>query len=176
MREAIHRLSREKQLELLRKGLGLSSYDIVDYNYKELETATPAIEEMMKVKGNNYATVTGKRMFINPNIFARDGMKLEPDTSRQSDIRLNMAYRDIDSVEIVLPVGYKPESVPTPVSLSSKFGNYSAAVILKGNTVTYIRKMERQSGTFPAGEYQELVKFYGGIYRADRNRLVLVKE
>ncbi|NLR58541.1 DUF3857 domain-containing protein [Chitinophaga polysaccharea] len=176
LRNAIHRLSREKQLEMLRKGLGLSSYDIVDYNYKELETATPAIEEMIKVKGNNYATVTGKRMFITPNIFARDGIKLELDTTRQSDIRLNMAYRDIDSVEIILPVGYKPESVPTPVSLSSKFGNYSASVLLKGNTVTYIRKMERQSGTFPAAEYPELVKFYGGIYRADRNRLVLVKE
>jgi hypothetical protein len=172
----LHSLSREKLLEILRKGLDLSSYDINNYQCTELETLIPSIEEKLGIKGNNYATVTGKRMFLVPNILTRGGMKLEADTTRKSDIKFDFAYRDVDSATITLPAGYKPESLPAPVAATAKFGSYNAAVSIKGNTLTYIRKVEMKAGIFPAADYPELVKFYATILRSDRSRLVLVKE
>jgi hypothetical protein len=35
--------------------------------------------------------------------------------------------------------------------------------------------MEKYSGHFPAKDYNELAKFYETIYKADRNKVVLVK-
>jgi len=35
--------------------------------------------------------------------------------------------------------------------------------------------MEQNSGRFPAKEYNELVKFYEQVYKADRGRVVMVK-
>lgn len=176
LRDNLQSMSKEEHLKELREGLDLSSYDINNYQCTELETRVPSIEEKISIKANNYATVTGKRMFLVPNILTRGGMKLEADPNRKSDIRFNFSYRDVDSVTITLPAGYKPESLPAPVAVAVKFGSYSSAVSIKGNTLTYIRKIERKDGTFPAADYPELVKFYATMLRSDRSRLVLVKE
>ncbi|HEY9257098.1 hypothetical protein, partial [Chitinophaga sp.] len=176
LHRTIHELSEEKQLEVLRKELDLSSYDITGYRCKELGTVIPAIEEKLQIKGHNYATVTGKRMFLVPDILERGGMKLDAEEARKSEIKFDLAFRDVDSVNITLPSGYQLESLPAPVIVSGKFGMYSSTIVLKGNTLNYIRKMERKAGVFPATDFPELVKFYATIYRGDRNRLVLVKQ
>lgn len=170
-----HALSREKLLELLRKELDLSSYDISDYQFRELGTPIPSMEEKIGINAHNYATVTGKRMFFLPNLLSRNGQKLEEDTLRRSPVRFNYAYRDIDTVHFILPAGYKPESLPAPVAISGKFGTYTASILVNGNTLSYIRKMERKAGSFPPTDYPELVKFYTTIYKSDRSRIVLVK-
>lgn len=172
----LHVLSKDKQLERMRKTLDLSSYDVAKYECKEVPATIPEIEEALDLNCNAYATVTGKRIFIVPNILNREISKLEPDSNRMSDVVLKFAFAHTDSVSITVPDGYKAESLPAPVSLQTKFGSYSTTTIMKGNTITYIRKLQRKAGTFPAAEYNEFAKFYTTIYRADRNRMVLVKE
>ncbi|HVI48383.1 MAG TPA: DUF3857 domain-containing protein [Chitinophaga sp.] len=176
LHERLHTLSEEKQLEELREGLDLASYDIVSHKYKEEPGIKPAIEEQLEINGHNYATVTGKRMFVAPNILNRNSLRLEEETARKSPIRFNHAYRDIDTVKITVPAGYRLESLPAPVSLKNQFGVYTAVTEMKGNTISYIRKIEHKAGTFPVTDFADLVKFYNTIYRSDRNRLVLVKE
>jgi hypothetical protein len=78
-------------------------------------------------------------------------------------------------VEINLPAGYSTESMPQDVSVSSKFGKYNCTVRLLGTKLFYYRNMEYFCGKFPAKDYAELVKFYETIYKADRNKVVLVK-
>jgi len=41
--------------------------------------------------------------------------------------------------------------------------------------IIYYRMMEQNSGRIPAGEYNDLVKFYDQVNNADRSKLVLVK-
>ena len=36
--------------------------------------------------------------------------------------------------------------------------------------------IEHNGGRYPAKEYDDLVKFYDAIYKADRNRVVLIKK
>jgi hypothetical protein len=65
--------------------------------------------------------------------------------------------------------------LPSPVTVETKFGRYSNSVKMEGNKVFYYRKMENFSGRYPAKDYASLVSFYDAIYKADRNRVVLVK-
>jgi hypothetical protein len=53
---------------------------------------------------------------------------------------------------------------------------YSSSVEVKGDQILYYRRMEKFSGEFSASDYNDLVKFYEQIYKADRNRVVLVKK
>ena len=106
----------------------------------------------------------------------RSGRRLTTSEERKTDVVLRMEYRDIDSVEIEIPKGYEPESVPQPVNMETKFGKYSNSVKLNGNKIFYYRSMEQYSGRFPAKDYSSLVDFYDAIYKADRNKLVLVKK
>jgi len=172
----INQLSREKVKEHLQEQLDFSTYDISQFDYKEQKTSLPSITESLDITVSNYATVTGKRLFIVPNVMTRSGRKLSQDSTRKYDIQLGYEYKDVDSVEIELPLGYEPEAMPQPISVKSRFANYSSSVQLKDNKLIYYRSMEHNGGRYPAKEYGELVKFYDAIYKADRSRVVLVKK
>ena len=172
----IHDLSKEKQLEYLKEEIELPHYDVVKFDYKEHPSALPSIDEDLELTALNYASITGKRLFITPNIISRSGTKLKKDETRKYPVSLSYAYQDIDTAAIKVPAGYLPEAVPTPVNLDTKFGKYYSSVEVKGDQILYYRHMEKFSGEFPASDYNDLVKFYEQIYKSDRSRIVLVKK
>jgi hypothetical protein len=176
LHDNLHQLSKEKQLEALKKGLSLPSYDVTAYECKEIPTDIPLVQEDLQITGSSYASVSGKRMFFVPNILNRGISRISAEEKRTAGISLHFPYRDVDSVSIEVPAGYKVESLPKQVALQCKFGAYTASTIVNGTKVTYLRKMERKSGLFPVADFGELVKFYDEIYKADNSRVVLVKE
>lgn len=176
LQQKLHALSREKLMESLRRGSLLPSYDVNKYEYKEQADQIPAIDEQMELAAHNYASVSGKRMFIVPNLLNKSAARPEAEAPRISEVWLRMSYRDIDTVMITVPAGYTPESIPQPVSLQSPFGTYSCGTTISGAVITYIRTINRKGGIYPAAAYPDLETFYNAIYKADRARIVLVKK
>jgi len=171
----LHELTREKQLEALKRNLPLASYDVNKFECKELAERLPAIDELLEVNAHNYATISGKRMFISPNVLNKSISRPEQNGPRQSDVLRRTSFRDADTVKITVPAGYMPESVPAPVNLQSDFGTYSCNTTVTGNVITYIRNISMKEGLFPAASYPMLETFYNTINKADRARVVLVK-
>lgn len=171
----INHLSKEKVKEYLHEQLSFGTYEVNQFEYTQQKGNIPVINEVLDITVSNYANITGKRLFITPNIMTRSYRKPEKDSVRKYDINLSFAYKDIDTVEIQLPVGYTAEAMPAATSISSKFGKYSNDVKLKDNRLFYYRSIEHYSGLFPAADYKDLVQFYEAIYKADRQRVVLVK-
>ncbi|MCK7554520.1 hypothetical protein MKQ70_05670 [Chitinophaga sedimenti] len=172
----IHSMSREKQLEELRDNISLASYDIVDFGYKEYPGRLPALDEQLHIKAAAYASVTGKRMFIVPNILSRSNTRLPDDSARLSEIFLPYSARSVDTVMITIPSGYKLESGFQPVAIANKFGKYAASAKLEGDRIVYVRSREIYDGVFPPSDVQELKAFYDQVFKSDRSRMVLVKE
>ena len=172
----INDLSKDKVKEVLHESLDFGTYDIASFDYKETRAALPVVEEKLDIAVANYATITGKRLFIVPNIMTRTGRKLAPDSTRQYDIVLLTEYRDVDTVEISIPAGFSPEAMPKDVSLKTKFGKFECSTRLQGDKLYYYRTIEHFSGRYPAADYPELVKFYETMYKADRSKVVLVKK
>jgi hypothetical protein len=172
----ITHLSRDRVKEYLHEQLDFATYDINRFDYKEEKQSLPAINESLDITVSNYATITGKRLFIVPNVMTKTYRKLSIDTARKYDIELGIGYMDVDSVEIELPAGYETEAMPQDVSISAPFGKYTCSVRLKDNKLQYFRSIESSGGHFSAKNYNDLVKFYETIYKADRNRVVLVKK
>jgi uncharacterized protein YdcH (DUF465 family) len=171
----INALSNEKVKESLNERFSLPSYTLNNFSYREEKSSLPVINEKLEITATNYAAISGKRLFITPNILTKSGRKLTPDDTRKYDIVENLEYRDIDTVEIKIPAGYKLESLPKEISLTTKFGKYAAAVKVVDDKIIYYRLMEQYSGRFPAKEYNEMVKFYEQVYKADRAKVVFVK-
>ena len=172
----INGLTKEKVTEFLKAEFDLPQYDLLKYSYNEKPSRLPEITETLQLSATNYAQVTGKRFFIAPNMLTKTHIKLAPAENRHTDVQLLMAYTDIDTAEIQLPVGYQPESLPEPMVLQSKFGRYTATIKVEGTVMTYYRVTENYGGRFPAAEYNNLVKFWQQVYKADRNKVVLVKK
>lgn len=169
-------VTKDKWKEHLQSLFDFSTYNINSFEYKENKGRLPSMNEVLDITVSNYATVTGKRLFIVPNIMTRTYRHLSADSTRKFDLDLGHAYINIDSVEIQLPAGYSQESVPQDANINSKFAVYRSSVAVKDGMILYSRQMEYKGGLYPASDYPELVKFYEAVYKADRNKLVLVKK
>ncbi len=97
--------------EALHEQLDFATYEIKDFNYKENKSWLPTIDESLDISLSSYATITGKRLFIVPNIMTRTRRKLPADAERRRDLDLGFEFKDIDTVEIELPAGYTPEAL-----------------------------------------------------------------
>lgn len=168
--------TKEEREKYLNSMFNLPTYKVMENNYAEQKGIVPSMDEKLRIQLDNYATITGKRMFIAPNLFGTGTDKLQEDTARKYDYIVKDAYRYIDSAEIKIPAGYKPESMPKDVALDTKFGKYNCTFAVKNDKVIYSRLLEQYSGRFPAKEYNDAVKFYSQVFKADRSKIVLVKE
>lgn len=171
----INNLSKDKVKEYLHEELDFATYEVTAFDYKESKSSNPLIEEKLDIQVSNYATISGRRLFILPNVMTRSHRKMVADENRKFPVVLNYAYTDIDTVEINIPAGYTAESMPQEVSLDTRFGKYRSKVKLEGEKLIYYRSMQAFSGRFEPAAYNEMVKFYETIYKADRSRVVLVK-
>jgi hypothetical protein len=172
----INQLSKDKVKKYLQEDLELSTYEVSNFKYEQKKNVLPEIDEQLDVVVDNYATITGKRLFITPNILSRGGMKLSDEEERKVDYVLDYEFRDEDNYEIEIPEGYSLEAMPSGVALKTKFGSYSCTTKLDGNKIIYHRVREQFGGRFPAKDQKELAKFFEEIYKADRARMVLVKK
>ncbi len=173
----IHGISREDQLRRLKSEFSLPTYDVTYFNYREdYSKRLPVIHETLKINVSNYAQVTGKRIFINPDILTRADEKMSEEKNRRFGIELKDEYKHIDSVQISIPTGYETESKPIDLEITSKFGKYVQRAGVSADKITYYRMREQYSGHFPAKEYTDLVKFFNDIYNADHTAIVLVKK
>ena len=171
----IHNLSKDKVKEYLDEELDFATYTVNNFSYKENKKLIPEIEETLSVTADHYATISGKRLFIEPNIMTKSGRKLKSGEERKYDIELDFEYVDTDKIEIEMPAGYKPETIPQDAIVESKFGIYRSTMKFDQNKIIYTRSMQQFSGLFPKTDYMEMVKFYDAIYKADRNKLVFIK-
>ena len=120
----IDHLSKDKILEELKKNIDLPDYDVVSFNYDEKKSEKPAVDEKLKLVANNYASVSGKRIFVMPNVLSRNSIKLKTGDERKYSIEYNSSFQDIDTINIQIPGGYNIESMPKDVTINNQFGNY----------------------------------------------------
>jgi len=172
----IHYYTSEERQKYLNSQIGLPTYKVEKSEYTEHKGRIPEVDEYLKIISPLYANISGKRLFIQPNLFNKLGTKLSSDKPRKYDIRFNMSYQDVDSIDILVPNGYEAESIPKNVSVQQKWGKYNIKFIVAENKITMIRTHEMYAGTYPANDYVLLVKYFDDIFKADRSKIVLVKK
>ncbi len=97
-------------------------------------------------------------------------------TEKMSPQRFYYPYIDIDSVTYTIPQNYKVESLPTEVSLKSSFGSFMEKSVSDSNgKVFFIRNLEVDNYIIPAENYDEYQKFFSKVVKADRGKVVLIR-
>jgi len=172
----INEVSKDTRERYLNKMLGLPSYEVISNEYDQRKGPLPTVDERLHVRANAYATVTGKRLILSPNILRGSSDRLIPDSARKHDFLVNRSYTHVDSIMIDVPAGFRLESVPREVSIDNKFGKYRSSVKWEANRLIYYRVNVQHKGRYDAAEYNELVKHFDRIYKADRGSVVFVKE
>lgn len=173
---ALHEYSPDEKQKYLNELFNLPTYSVDKSNYEEQKGTIPVIREYLHVVSPNYASVTGRRLFVNPDLFSRSSYRLPTDSVRHYDFVDKTAFTYIDSVTLKIPAGYQPETVPADLAIDSRFGKYLETVKVTADKIVYYRRYEESIAHFPPADYPDLVKFYERLYKADHSRIVLVKK
>ncbi|MEI6408384.1 MAG: transglutaminase family protein [Bacteroidota bacterium] len=155
-----------------------------DFNISRLQNlrisvsaAKPEAGVEYKATLNNYATRSGKRMFVplfKTNPFKRS---LPADEQRQLDLQIRTCYTLSDTVEIRYPAAYIPENTPADKKIDSEFGSYETRINRdEAGHLVAIRNILIRPVAVPAARYNEVRQFYQAIAKADAAQLVLVRK
>jgi transglutaminase-like putative cysteine protease len=151
-------------------------FDINSFSMKEIRAKLPAAQVDLDLTLRRYASVSGKRIFLTPNLMNRSTTLPAKVENRKTKVVMDMPYTDIDTIHYQLPEGIYPEFMPEPVVIKSRFGEYEVKYQLDDKGLTYIRRMRMNKGEYPAESYQELIDFYKNVNKSDNAKLVFVSK
>ncbi|TGE07902.1 DUF3857 domain-containing protein [Hymenobacter fodinae] len=172
-----HALNPADQKKYIAEHLPFSNFSISKLAYTADQRATvPALTETLGLTLPGWASVSGKRAFLTPNLLSRWSALPATVGERRTPIWLDNAFTYTDTVRIHVPAGFRPESLPTPVQLTTAFGTYSSQLQpLPDGTLLYVRRLLMPRTRFAPSDYPAYREFRRKISAADKAQVVLVK-
>ena len=166
----------DEQKKWLQRHLDIPAFDITSFSMKNVKEKVPSAIVTAELRMDRFATVSGKRIFLTPNLMNRNTFIPEKVEDRKQEIVRRLAYIDVDTIRYLLPEGIYPEFIPEDVQIKSVFGEYQTSYKVDQGTLVYTRKMKMNKGEFPPSAYQELIDFYRGISKADNTKMVFISK
>ncbi|MEO1052005.1 MAG: DUF3857 domain-containing protein [Bacteroidota bacterium] len=166
----------EEQKKWLYRFVDIPSFEIKDFELSQDKGRIPTAQVALSLNLKRLASVSGKRVFLSPNLMNKISYIPPAVEDRKTDVVFRNAYYDSDTVRYHIPEGIHPEYVPEPVSITSQFGEYNAEVTVEQGVVTYIRTYKTNKGIFPPESYNEYIDFKKKVVKADKVKLVFLSK
>ena len=122
----------------------------------------------------DYAKVSGDRMFVQLNPFAKQ--VYSDRKARIHDYVRRRGSTIIDSVSLTIPEGYAIESMPESGTIECQFGELSTEVRVDDNVVSVTQTLKLHSGRYPKEEYASYRTFAKDVSKAYSSKIVLIKK
>jgi hypothetical protein len=168
--------STEDQKKWIEENTNIPAFEISSFAMKGTLDKNPSVHVTMDLVANRYSSVSGKRLFLMPNLMNRSTYLPEKTESRKHSIIWPLAYTIVDSVTFRLPENLYPEFVPEPIKINSRFGQYENAVKFDQGEIIYTRRFKLNKGEFPAESYTEFMDFYKSVNKSDNLKLVFLNK
>lgn len=154
----------------------IPSFDLSSFKFSNHKDKIPMARLDMELSLSRLANVSGKRIFLTPNLMNRSNYIPEKAEGRKTQVVRHLAFTDVDSIRYHLPEGIYPEFLPENVKLSTRFGEYEASYHVDQGNLLYIRKLKMKQGAFPPESYQEFIDFYKNMSKADNTKIVFMSK
>jgi transglutaminase-like putative cysteine protease len=134
-----------------------------------------------KITLPEFASVTGKRILVEPAVFQAHAKPRYTSTSRRHPVYYRFPWTELDTVRIHIPEGWKVEQADSVQPLSAQgVSDYAAAVMVSDDqrTILYVRRFRmglEGSIFFPPQYYPGVKQLFDGIQKRDRVALTLTK-
>jgi Domain of Unknown Function with PDB structure (DUF3857)/Transglutaminase-like superfamily len=175
---SLDRYTKKDLLDQRRQMLGLTNCTIENLTYRQTGEKIPVIEETMQLNAENFATLTGSRLFITPGVFLKKVIRLpESAQPRKNDIEFATSFQEKDSLMLAIPPGYTPEKPLGSRHYHYPFGSFNFHSELRDDSTLLITCHYQQlKGHYPAENYPKLIQLFNLIHRENIDELVLVKK
>ncbi len=176
VRRALARGTPREREDWLREEIEVPSFRLLSADFSEVESKRLEITLPIKLELPRFASRSGTRLFLRPNLMERWPNVPEEVKERRQPVELDYAFLDTDTISYRLPTGFAIEATPAPVALTTSFGSYHAASTLCDNRLEYVRRLEIRETRLPATQYEAYRKFIADIVKADHAQIVLVRQ
>jgi transglutaminase-like putative cysteine protease len=166
----------DDQKKWIQNNTQIPSFDIIAFSMYHKKEKIPSAIVNISLALNRLATVSGKRIFLTPNLMNRSTYIPGKTDNRKNSIVWRTAYIDCDTIRFSLPEDVYPEFVPEPIIIETQFGKYESVFKPDQGSLLYIRKLKINKGEFPPESYSEMVDFYKNINKADNIKMVLINK
>jgi hypothetical protein len=166
----------DEQKKWIQENTRIPSFDLNSFSITDHKNKIPSAVVSLDLTLRRYATLSGKRIFLTPNLMNRSTYVPEKVERRKTNVVRTTAYTDLDTIRYHLPEGIYPEFVPEPVKIKSRFGEYEAFYQIDQGSLVYVRRVKMDKGIFPPDSYQELIDFYRGVMKADHTKIVFMSK
>lgn len=160
----------------LYNNLNLSNFSIDNFNYSLKDSIIPSVFEKLNIQVKSYASVMGNRLIVPANMIGKIEKLPKKVTNRSTNVFVRRSRLDIDSTNFIIPEGYMLESLPKPVEIISKYGDYKLSFTTAEGMVICTRKYSLNKGDYPPTEYEMFRSFLEEISRADNLKFTLLKK
>lgn len=150
--------------------LNVNGIEIVNDKDKVIYTETIALNS------NNYASKTGGRLILQPNMFNRVTSIPPRYPNRKLAFKIDRAFKDVDEFIIQYPKSLKIEAMSEGEEIETKFGSYTYKLeALEDNKLKYTRTYILNKGNYTKEDYTAYRDFRKQIVKNDKSKIVLVK-
>jgi hypothetical protein len=164
----------DDQKKWIQENTQIPSFDIASFSMTNKKDKIPTATVNVNLVLNRFASVSGKRIFITPNLMNRSTFIPEKIEARKTNVVRKTPYIDIDTIRYQIPEEIYPEFLPEPMKFSSRFGDFEASFKIDQGSLLYVRRVKMNKGEFPPESYNELIDFYKNINKADNIKIVFV--
>ena len=173
---------REKSLTEMIKRRTLNTAEITNISIENVQDSEAPLVFSFKINIPSYIERTGKRIFLQPNIFERNTSAMFITSSRKNNIFFEYPWTEDDNIIIELPQGYSLESAdsPAPVKDRHSLGLHETKIMLSDDKkiLTYRRNFSFSgNGTlvFPAEAYPILKGLFESYHKANTHAVTLMQ-
>jgi len=119
-----HRINlQDEQKKWIEENTDIPNFNISSFSIKEVKSKIPSAIVELDLTLNRYASVSGKRLFVTPNLMNRISHIPEKTTERKTDVIRRTNFLDIDTVIFTIPENLYPEFLPQLVKINSGLVN-----------------------------------------------------
>src|SRR5690606_5529488 len=152
--------------EELNDAFDFGTYSISDEKYVRTREKIPTVHESLKLDAPGFAAITGKRLFLEPNMISKSRVNL---TSLPDERKIDFVFDEekviTDTVEIDLPEGYVAESLPKDTQLKTAWGAYEVSYLINDGKLLFRRKLEQYEVRIPASSAAEVYQYFQTIHK-----------
>jgi hypothetical protein len=132
--------------------------------------------ENIEISAENYAKPSVNNLIFEVNVFNKNKSNLKRIRNRKTPFEIQRGYIDNDEIEIQIPQGFSIETLPQKMTLSTKFGDYTAEIIKKEDkNFLYKRSFFVKKGLYKNTEYEEYRLFMEQVTRNDNAKIIITK-
>lgn len=167
--------SAEERERWLVQNIEVPTFHVISTDFSGIKRGSPSLAIEYGLELPKYASMSGSRLFFQPNLMERQKTVPREVRERRQPVRFSSEYTNIDSISFNVPDNFRIEGLPESVSVQTSFCRYLANVSSTGNRVNYVRIFEITQTNLPPEQYKEFRAFLKKVVTLDKTQVVLVR-